>query len=499
MKTKKATVILLATVMTVLILAASALAAPSPRAAKACNDGVDNDGDGYTDLADPGCSSNKDTSELNANIECDDGNDNDGDGLADWRDGGCSGPTDTDESNCGDGVCEGGETRCTCESDCGACNSCGDTDGGDVILTFGTTSGYLNGASYSHSDYCVDSSNIREHYCSGTAEQSRQQNCGTDGYVGDDYCSGGDVYRNYVDYSCASGACTSTTTPTLQQDCVTGQYCSAGQCLWSDSCSDTDGGNVITTFGTASGYLNNAPYSDDDYCVDSSNIMEYLCSGTSEQSSQQSCGTDGYTGNYCSSGDVYKDYMDYSCASGECDSTSTPTFQQDCDAGSGYVGSNYCYSGDVYKDWRDYYCSSGNCDSYNTTVILQQDCVTGQYCSAGQCLWSDSCSENDYGNNIWTFGTTNGYYDNNPYSHSDYCVDDSNVFEYYCSGTHEQSSQQSCGTDFSSGFYCISDDVYWTDYDYNCAGGKCNFNYTTVLVEDCIPPQVCGNSTGTCI
>src|SRR3989338_4239182 len=44
-----------------------------------------------------------------------------------------------------------------------------------------------------------------------------------------------------------------------------------------DSCSDTDGGNVITLLSIVSGYLNNSYYSESDYCVDSGNIMEDFC------------------------------------------------------------------------------------------------------------------------------------------------------------------------------------------------------------------------------
>ena len=48
-----------------------------------CADGVDNDGDGLTDLLDPGCSGLSDISERDLTVACDDGVDNDGDGLTD--------------------------------------------------------------------------------------------------------------------------------------------------------------------------------------------------------------------------------------------------------------------------------------------------------------------------------------------------------------------------------------------------------------------------------
>ncbi len=71
---------------------------PSP--ATACSDGVDNDGDGLTDLADPGCSDASDDDEYNAPLaQCNDGIDNDGDGKIDMDDPSCSDPSDDDELN----------------------------------------------------------------------------------------------------------------------------------------------------------------------------------------------------------------------------------------------------------------------------------------------------------------------------------------------------------------------------------------------------------------
>jgi hypothetical protein len=157
-------------------------------------------------------------------------------------------------------------------------DTCSDSDGGNVPFTFGTTSGYLNGTSYSHNDYCVDSGNIMEYYCSGNYEQSQQESCGTDGYVGANYCMNGSVYRNWRDYYCASGACAYTDTPALQETC---QYnCSNGTCTGPpDSCSDTDGFNTLVQ-GTVSGYYFGSPYSYTDWCVTNSSVAEWYCSGT---------------------------------------------------------------------------------------------------------------------------------------------------------------------------------------------------------------------------
>lgn len=228
---KKGKIALTVTFVVMAVLIVSLVLAGKP--AKQCNDGLDNDGDGYTDLNDPGCASKNDDSELNPSVECDDGVDNDGDSAVDYNDNGCSGPSDTDETDCGDGVCEGGETSGTCPADCGYPDSCSETDGGNVISVYGTTSGYYNNAAYSNNDYCVDSSNIMEYYCSGNYEQSAQQSCGTDGY-GSAYCGAGytnEIYIDFTDYFCTSGACDSTVTPSFQEDCDDYDYNSDLYCV----------------------------------------------------------------------------------------------------------------------------------------------------------------------------------------------------------------------------------------------------------------------------
>jgi len=73
----------------------------------ACDDGMDNDGDGLVDLADPDCESAGDPDETHT-PECADGVDNDGDGEADFgNDDGCSDLTDDDEE--GEPACSDGE------------------------------------------------------------------------------------------------------------------------------------------------------------------------------------------------------------------------------------------------------------------------------------------------------------------------------------------------------------------------------------------------------
>jgi len=292
-------------------------------------------------------------------------------------------------------------------------NSCNDTDGGDIITLFGTISGYYNKTIYNHNDYCIDAGAIVEYYCSGVYKNSSAQSCGTDVYTGDGYCYNGDVYRNFSDYFCANGSCSLNTTRILQQECLAGQYCLEGICLWNNTCSDTDGGNLTAVFGATYGYFNNTFYNSSDYCVDSGNIREYYCFGPYSNSSQQSCGTDGYN------------------------------------------GSSYCYNGDLYRTYLDYYCLRGAC-SLNVTMFLQQDCVDGQYCTSGQCLWNDTCSDTDGGIVMTLIGTVSGLLNGTNYSYTDYCLGNGTQYlvEYYCSGGHEYSYNFNC--DLNGTTQCVN-------------------------------------------
>jgi FtsP/CotA-like multicopper oxidase with cupredoxin domain len=74
----------------------------------ACENGIDDDGDGRIDFAggDPGCDAATDVSEHAPNRPCDDGLDNDGDGAADFpADPGCGGPgASREDPQCQDGL-----------------------------------------------------------------------------------------------------------------------------------------------------------------------------------------------------------------------------------------------------------------------------------------------------------------------------------------------------------------------------------------------------------
>jgi hypothetical protein len=76
-----------------------------------CSNSLDDDGDGLIDLEDPGCDDEDDPSEKAPDLACDDGEDNDGDGWVDFpEDPGCISPASTlEDPQCQDGVDNDGD------------------------------------------------------------------------------------------------------------------------------------------------------------------------------------------------------------------------------------------------------------------------------------------------------------------------------------------------------------------------------------------------------
>ena len=108
-------------------------------------------------------------------------------------------------------------------------------------------------------------------------------------------------------------------------------------------------------------------------------------------------------------------------------------------------------------------CGVGACQRSSTCVNDAVSCTPGspttEVCGDGidnNCdgtidngCNSDSCADSDGGYAIWVQGTVSGYLNNNPYSNTDYCVNNTAVWEYYCSGTRAAGNSNSCGTNTS--------------------------------------------------
>lgn len=111
----------------------------------ACDNGVDDDSDGLIDLADPGCASGGDGSEQSATLPCDNGLDDDSDGSFDSADFGCASPTwPLENPACLDGVDNDGDFQQ--DIDDPGCHTAQDTSEVDPSFAF-SLSGTATGGS----------------------------------------------------------------------------------------------------------------------------------------------------------------------------------------------------------------------------------------------------------------------------------------------------------------------------------------------------------------
>jgi len=167
--------------------------------------------------------------------------------------------------------------------------------------------------------------------------------CAADAWAENDWCSStGDVYHSWVDWSCSDNECSYTSTSTLKTTCSSSEacigdigsaHCDAGSC--DDSCEGKQCG--VNDCGNSCG----------------------------------TCAADAWAENdWCSGGDVYHSWVDWSCSDNECSYTPTSTLKTSCSSSEaciGATGSAHCDAGSVnyqaekrcYENDVWYYDSTG--------------------------------------------------------------------------------------------------------------------------------------------
>jgi len=224
----------------------------------------------------------------------------------------------------------------------------------------------------------------------------------------------------------------------------------AGSC----TCTETDGGKDYYEKGITSGYTSSGDdYNKEDYCKDSSHLIEYYC-------------TSGSTG-YC----YFQKKQDCSpgfCEDGACVENNQSQPEPECtdsdggldfyEQGSASVGNNqqqdYCSGNDLVEA----YCLGGDIQT------MVYECP--YKCDDGECIEEEpglQCTDTDGGKAYYEKGMTYGYTSSgDAYNKEDYCKDSSHLIEYYCTsgslGYGYSQNKQDCSPGFCENGACVEQD-----------------------------------------
>ena len=347
------------------------------------------------------------------------------------------------QEQCTNGLCEQiPNILCKKNSDCGTdgyvtelyCSVSGDSVRDYKKFTCNNPNTPQSSCSSNVTQNVIDDCSAQEQCTNGLCEQipnilcKKNSDCGTDRFVGNNFCSADDVHRNYVTYSCnlpntPQSYCSNNTESRLIEECS--DECVNGACVdipitcYEDP--DCDDNNLRTV----------------DQCVNAGTPSSYCRNTEVNCVTNIDCGITGYIGSeFCFSNDIYKIYQTASCINGGtlesyCNVEASPRQVQECDDGNiltsdmcvqngnvrcehniitckknsdcgtdGYVGLNYCIDDDsVARNYTTYLCNNPNtpqsyCSS-NTEAQINDNCDNTEICANGICVLDENpeCSD----------------------------------------------------------------------------------------------------------
>jgi len=426
----------------------------------ACNNGIDDNGNGLIDMDDPGCASINDDSETQHDPDCESPTDDDESTPECVQTSDCSNQNHNSENMCdkntlyynsytygcsSDGNCEEDITRVdvtNCDYGCtnGVCETTGecqdgidnDDDGNIDELDSGCWDNTQNPDTYNPD---LDNEGRSDSLCNEDCD------CGVNVPVGT-VCQENNVYLEVLKSICklagtGSSFCSTTTIFNFTENCDYG--CSGGSCY----------GNCNT---------------------------------------QTDCGTDSYSAPYCgTNNNSYRTFHDFDCDNHNCNEATSEQLFQTCDFG--------CYNGecqgqlpgcsdgidndgDGYTDLDDAGCNNADDDN-------EIDCFFNYQCGTDTfILGTETCSNND----VWA-------------DHTYYTCENAAQNNAQCTLNIFSRVKQYCGASSCEDLsipYCIDNTVY---YDQNCQNKGCSSNScTSETVQNTIEVTTCefGCTAGTC-
>jgi hypothetical protein len=292
----------------------------------------------------------------------------------------------SDECSGSETKCEGGELY----SCIAGAEGCMEWDGGTACVSGECdTSGVACSCTYSHHLDCHDEDVYWFDSCDGLGTLA--EDCGEDELTGPTFCQSGHIYRQLLDRTCASAACTELTTNQKVTDCGTAgcsgstccashdsSKCYSGELYWYSSCNvrqdvkdDCDDAGCTSNQCCTSNHTSKC-YDDDLYYYSSCNVR---------QDKDEDCGTAGCESNECCDSEDYR-----ACSGGDVYWYSSCDVKQSKydECGSNVTGTPYCSGNIVKRNDIIRGCSGSSC-TQTTDVVTVEDCGTKKVCSDGEC------------------------------------------------------------------------------------------------------------------
>jgi hypothetical protein len=222
-------------------------------------------------------------------------------------------------------------------------------------------------------------------------ECSYDSDCGNDGFQGNSFCIGNNVYRNFVYYTCEdankdTSSCSSDEEDRLVETCE--DSCLDGACVDLNVTCYTDADCDDSNTSTQDICVN--PGQTNSYCTHNQ-IPSILCSTNAD------CGSDNFIGSsFCSSNDVFKNFQAFTCVNpgtsfSTCTSNITQIFQQDC--------AYHCYSGACVRCIEDADCDDSNPltqDACANPGLPSSYCENNLVCTSDCLIGQKKCSDNGF-------------------------------------------------------------------------------------------------------
>ncbi|MHA2023686.1 MAG: hypothetical protein ACTSWQ_08510, partial [Candidatus Thorarchaeota archaeon] len=328
--------------------------------------------------------------------------------------------------------------------------------------------------------------------------------CGYTGFLGQEFCSRNNVYKNYRTAICHNPGeleshCDLDVVSNLISECA--NVCIDGTCIACHQDSDCDDADSLT-IDTC-----HYPSTPESYC--SNDPIKVECGYDSD------CGTNQWLdGDYCIDLDIFRDYKTYTClfpgtSISECTFEVNPILQEQCadtcidgsceditcyqdsDCGTNqWLDGDYCIDLDIFRDYKTYTCNNPSTpESYCSSdidSILKETCA--EVCVDGNCEDIPCYQDSDCGSNRFVgddFCTGDDVFRNykeftchNPGTAQASCSNDIfPVLEEECADTCIDGSceditcctDSECGSDgFIGQEFCIGDNIYQNYKEFLC-------------------------------